>query len=86
MLFRSSGGDLISFSQVPRENTEVDDSLEVAQMKVIASRPGDCLANQVVEVNLGDLQEMLNAFSQRVENNMASLNSCSSSPKGCAGS
>ena len=81
-----SGGDLISFSQVPRENTEVDDSLEVAQMKVIASRPGDCLANQVVEVNLGDLQEMLNAFSQRVETNMASLNSCSSSPKGCAGS
>jgi hypothetical protein len=78
-----SGGDLIGFFQVPRENTQATSLLEVAEMKVIASRPGDCRANQGVEVNLVDLQEMLNAFSQRVENNMKSLNLCSSSPNAC---
>jgi hypothetical protein len=73
-----SGGGMISVAQAPAGD------VEVAQMKVVAARPGDCRADQVVEVSLVDLQDMLNAFSERVENNMKDLNLCSSTPNACA--
>jgi len=72
-----SGGALLGFSQVPREATEM------AQMKIIAARSNDCRTDQIVEVSLVDLQDMLNAFMQRLENNMKDLNECSSSPNAC---
>jgi hypothetical protein len=70
-----SGGDLTQFQRVP------DGSSNTAQMRVIASRAGHCQVNQIVHVNLEDLQEMLNGFSQRVEGNMKKLSSCLS-PRG----
>jgi hypothetical protein len=78
-----SGGDLLGFSRIPQGNIQGASFLETTEVKVIASRPGGCRAGQVVEVSLVDLQDMLNAFSQRVESNMKELNVCSINPKAC---
>ncbi|MGH8675248.1 MAG: hypothetical protein ACREVG_13165 [Burkholderiales bacterium] len=72
-----AAGDLAEFQKVP------DGSSAAAPMSVIASRPGHCEAGQVVHVRLEDLQDMLNAFSQRVEENMKKLNSCLTARGGC---
>jgi hypothetical protein len=74
---RLAAGDLTEFQKVP------DGSAAAAPMSVIASRPGHCAPNQVVHVKFEDLQEMLNAFSQRVEENMKKLNSCLTARDGC---
>jgi hypothetical protein len=58
-------GDLARFAAVPGPDDQV------AQMTIVTSRPGDCRAGSVVSVSLTDLQTMLNAFSQRLEQNMA---------------
>jgi hypothetical protein len=78
-----SGGDLLGFSRVPEGAIEKASFLETAEMKVVAGRPAGCRAGQIVEVSLTDLQDMLNAFSQRVESNMKGLNVCSINPKAC---
>jgi hypothetical protein len=59
-----TGGDMLSFSRVP---TDEDVS---AQMKVVTSRESSCKQNAVVEVSLSDLQDTLNAFAARLENNV----------------
>jgi hypothetical protein len=57
-------GDLVKFDQVPAEGEPV------AQMRVVTSKAGSCRAGTTVDVSLADLQDMLNAFSQRLENTM----------------
>ena len=74
---RLASGDLTEFHKVP------DAGAAAAPMSVIASRPGHCEPNQVVHVKFEDLQEMLNAFSQRVEANMQKLNACLTARDGC---
>jgi hypothetical protein len=74
---RLAAGDLTEFHKVP------DAGAAAAPMSVIASRPGHCEPNQVVHVKFEDLQEMLNAFSQRVEANMQKLNACLTARGGC---
>ena len=71
-------GDLIAF-------TSLGDSQQrpTAQMKVVATRPGHCLSHDTVEVTVGDLQDMLNTFNQRLEENMRKLHSCVSAKDGC---
>ena len=74
---RLAAGDLTEFHKA------ADASAAAAPMSVIASRPGHCEPNQIVHVKLEDLQDMLNAFSQRVEENMKKLNSCLTARDGC---
>ncbi|MFH1035247.1 MAG: hypothetical protein V1806_12130 [Pseudomonadota bacterium] len=62
-----STGDLIMFQRVPAEG-EV-----AAPMRVVTSKFGSCRAGGLVHVSLPDLQDMLNAFSQRLEANMHKL-------------
>ncbi len=57
-------GDLVKFDQVPADGDAA------ARMRVVTSRSGSCSSNTVVQVSLTDLQEMLNAFSQRLEDSM----------------
>jgi hypothetical protein len=71
-------GDLIAF-------TSLGDSQQrpTAQMKVVAARPGHCLSHDRVEVSVGDLQDMLNTFNQRLEENMRKLHACAATKDGC---
>ena len=71
-------GDLLAFSSL-------DDAPQrpAAQMKVIAARPDHCLSHDTVEVSIGDLQDMLNTFNQRLEQNMHKLQSCVAAKDGC---
>jgi hypothetical protein len=71
-------GDLIAFAKIPTGDSPV------TQMKVITSAANSCQSKQVVDVPLTDLQEMLNGFSERVEDNMKRVNSCISAPGGCS--
>jgi hypothetical protein len=48
-------------------------------MKVIASGANSCRAGELVQVPLTDLQEMLNGFSERVEDNMKRISACAAS-------
>jgi hypothetical protein len=66
-------GDLIGFSKVP-----VGDSPD-AEMKVVASSANSCRSGEVVQVRQTDLQEMLNGFSERVEDNLKRVNACAAS-------
>ena len=50
-------------------------------MKVVASGSSSCLPGEVVLVRLTDLQEMLNGFSERVEENMKRVSACAASGK-----
>ena len=74
-----ASGDLIGFSRVPAGADPV------AQMKVISSHAGHCQGNETVEVAVSDLQDMLNAFSERVEREMKRTNACMSSGGACVG-
>jgi hypothetical protein len=71
-------GDLIAF-------TSLGDSQQrpTAQMKVVATRPGHCLSQDTVEVSVGDLQDMLNTFNQRLEENIRKLHACVTDKDGC---
>jgi hypothetical protein len=71
-------GDLIAF-------TSLGDSGErpTAQMKVVTARAGHCLSQDMVNVSVGDLQDMLNTFNQRLEENMRKLHACASTKDGC---
>jgi hypothetical protein len=54
-----------------------------AQMKVVTAGAGHCLSHDVVQVSIGDLQDMLNAFNQRLEENIHKLNACVATKAGC---
>jgi hypothetical protein len=71
-------GDLLAF-------TSLSDSEQrpTAQMKVVTARPGHCLSHDMVEVSVGDLQDMLNTFNQRLEENMRKLHACAATKDGC---
>jgi hypothetical protein len=66
-------GDLISFARLPASDSAV------AEMKVIASGSNSCQPGEVVQVGLAELQEMLNGFSERVEDNMKKVTACAGS-------
>ncbi|MBI5521112.1 MAG: hypothetical protein HY910_00690 [Desulfarculus sp.] len=68
-------GDLIKFYQVPGEG-EVAAQMMVVTSKSPAVRPGS-----VVMIGLTDLQEMLNAFSQRLEQNMKKVADHAAAPQ-----
>jgi hypothetical protein len=68
-------GDLIGFSKLPAGEGAF------AEMKVVASGSTSCLPGEVVLVRLTDLQEMLNGFSERVEENMKRVSACAASGK-----
>jgi hypothetical protein len=59
-----SGGDLARLDALPAQNDPV------AHLNVITSKPGSCRPGSVVTVSLAELQSMLNAFSQRLEQNV----------------
>jgi hypothetical protein len=71
-------GDLLAFASM-------GDAQEhpTAQMKVVTAAAGHCLSHDVVEVSIGDLQDMLNAFNQRLEENIHKLNACVATKTGC---
>ena len=71
-------GDLIGFSTIPTASSPM------AQMKVITSGARSCRPTQVVDVSPIDLQDMLNGFSERLEDNLQRVNSCVAAPAGCA--
>ncbi|SBT10267.1 conserved hypothetical protein [Candidatus Accumulibacter aalborgensis] len=66
-------GDLLGFAKLPAGNSSF------AEMKVVASGANSCLPGEVVQVRLTDLQEMLNGFSERVEDNMKRVSACAAS-------
>ena len=66
-------GDLISFARLPASDSAV------AEMKVIASGSNSCQPGELVQVGLPELQEMLNGFSERVEDNMKKVTACAAS-------
>lgn len=66
-------GDLIGFATPPVAGNAV------ADMKVVASGSNSCRPGEVVQVRLTDLQEMLNGFSERVEDNMQKVSACAAS-------
>ena len=71
-----NSGDLIRFAAVPAAGAP-------GRMSVVNSRPGSCSQRQQVEVPLPELQEMLNGFYERVEENMKRVHSCTRGPGEC---
>ena len=63
-------GDLIRLA------TQPDEASGFATLNVVASGPGSCAPRSVVPVSLSDLQEMLNGFAERLENNLQRLEAC----------
>jgi hypothetical protein len=59
-----TGGDLARLSTLPAESDPV------AQLTVVTSKVGSCRAGTVISVSMADLQSMLNAFNQRLEQNL----------------
>lgn len=68
-------GDLIGFSRLPEATAQV------AEMRVVASTPNSCQPGDVVQVKLTDLQEMLNGFTERVEENLKRVTACAAAGK-----
>ncbi len=66
-------GDLLAFSQPPVTGSPV------AEMMVVASGAGSCPSGERVEVQLTDLQDMLNGFTERVEDNLKRVTACAAS-------
>jgi hypothetical protein len=71
-------GDLISFADPGYEESHA-----TLQMKVVIARSGHCLLQDTVEISQADLQEMLNMFNERLENNMRRLGTCATVKDGC---
>jgi hypothetical protein len=57
-------GDLITFDQVPAPGEAA------AKARVVAGKAEGCAPGTLVTVSLGDLQDMLNAFNEHVEDGM----------------
>lgn len=66
-------GDLLVFSKPPAAGSPM------AEMKVVASAAGSCRSGDLIQVQLTDLQDMLNAFTERVENNLKRVSACAAS-------
>lgn len=66
-------GDLVAFAKLPAADAQA------AEMKVVASAANSCRPEEHVEVRLTDIQEMLNGFSERVEDNMKRVSTCAAS-------
>jgi hypothetical protein len=71
-------GDLISFAALGDSQQH-----PTAQMKVVATRAGHCLIDDTIEISVSDLQDMLNAFNERLEGNIQKLHSCVAAKDGC---
>lgn len=71
-------GDLLAFASMGNAQER-----PIAQMKVVTAGAGHCLSHDLVEVSIGDLQDMLNAFNQRLEENIHKLNACVATKTGC---
>ena len=71
-------GDLLALASLGDEQER-----PTAQMKVVTAGTGHCLSHDVVQVSIGDLQDMLNAFNQRLEENIHKLNACVATKAGC---
>ena len=71
-------GDLLSFAEPGYEQSNA-----TLQMKVVIARSGHCLLQDTVEISQADLQEMLNMFNERLENNMRRLGNCAAAKDGC---
>ena len=71
-------GDLLAFTSLADAQQR-----PTAQMKVVTARPGHCLSQDTVEISVGDLQEMLNTFNQRLEENIRKLHACAAAKNGC---
>jgi hypothetical protein len=71
-------GDLLAFASMGDGQDR-----PTAQMKVVTAGAGHCLSHDVVQVSIGDLQDMLNAFNQRLEENIHKLNACVATKSGC---
>jgi hypothetical protein len=67
----ASGDLLVMTTAFPRPGDEA-----TLDMRVAASRRGHCASQDTVEVTVGELQEMLNAFHERVEVDMRKLRGC----------
>ena len=59
-----SGGDVLKVARTPGHNDVV------AEMQVVTSKGESCFAGTVVTLSLEDLQEMLNSFSERVDDGL----------------
>ncbi|WP_325541779.1 hypothetical protein [Ramlibacter sp.] len=68
-----NSGDLIRLAAPPN-------GTGVARTVVVTSRVGSCVPKQQVEVPLPDLQDMLNGFYLRVEDNMKRVQACTRRP------
>ena len=71
-------GDLLAFTSLADAQQR-----PTAQMRVVTARPGHCLSQDTVEISVGDLQEMLNTFNQRLEENIRKLHACAAAKNGC---
>jgi hypothetical protein len=71
-------GDLLAFASLGDAQQR-----PTAQMKVVTAGAGHCLSLDIVEVSIGDLQDMLNTFNQRLEENIHKLNACVAAKTGC---
>jgi hypothetical protein len=71
-------GDLLAFASLGDAQQR-----PTAQMKVVTAGAGHCLSHDIVEVSIGDLQDMLNTFNQRLEENIHKLNACVTAKAGC---
>lgn len=63
-------GDLIGFSTLPGP-TDAQ-----ASMAVVAASASSCVVDEVVKVPMAELQEMLNGFMIRVEDNLKKVSAC----------
>jgi hypothetical protein len=70
-------GDLLGFAQLPAGESPV------ALMKVVTSGAQSCQPKQLLNVPVTDLQDMMNAFSERVEDNLKRVNACLATPGSC---
>jgi hypothetical protein len=72
-----SGGDLVRFARIPAKTDSV------VTMTVMASRAGHCRAGDKIELGLTDLQDMMNAFSERVEREKMRIAACEAPGGAC---
>ena len=57
----------MSFANLPADGDVT------GHVKVVSGKDSSCRPDAVLEVSLSDLQDMLNAFSERLENNMTKV-------------
>jgi hypothetical protein len=72
-----SGGDLIRFARIPAATDAV------ATVKVISSRVGHCRPDAIVELGASDLQDMMNAFTERLEREKMRVTACQAPGGAC---